>query len=169
MFRSAETLRHEAAQRSLDRVAHTWRSERATWFDGTPESIAARLASTDRVLTVARSGFSPAHLALAVEADNARKELLAAQHRLLVDFLDDGARAFKGSKREAGPVRCPECGKTLRDSIDRLNHAHGEDGEVYDGGPQYGYENREDFYNRTRNASHRTAATIPDFDDALLY
>jgi hypothetical protein len=102
MFKSSEKLRHEAAQRSLDRVASSWRQSRTTWFDGTPESIAARLAETGRVLTVARSGYSPAHLELTVEAERARRELLAAQHRLLTDFLDDGARNFKGSRRVAG-------------------------------------------------------------------
>lgn len=101
MFKSSERLRHEAAQRSLDRVASTWRSSRTTWFDGTPESIEMRLAATDRLLAVARSGFTPAHLELTVEAENARKELLAAKHQLLEDFLDDSARAFKGSKRVA--------------------------------------------------------------------
>lgn len=101
MFKSSERLRHEAAQRSLDRVASTWRSSRTTWFDGTPESIDMRLAATDRVLTVARSGFTPAHLELTVEAENARRELMAAKHQLLTDFLDDSARAFKGSKRVA--------------------------------------------------------------------
>lgn len=93
MFKSSEKLRHEAAQRSLDRVASSWRNARTTWFDGTPESIEARLAETNRVLTVARSGFTPAHLGLTIEAENARRELLAAKHRLLNDFLDDGARA----------------------------------------------------------------------------
>lgn len=100
MFKSSEKLRHEAAQRQLDRVASSWRSARTTWFDGTPEAIEARLAETNRLLTVARSGVTPAHLGLAIEAENARKELLAAKHRLLVDFLDDGARAFKHYPRD---------------------------------------------------------------------
>lgn len=102
MFKSSEKLRQESAQRSLDRVASSWRQSRTTWFDGTPQSIEARLAETGRVLTVARSGYTPAHLELTVEAENARRELLAAQHRLLTDFLDDGARNFKGSRRVAG-------------------------------------------------------------------
>lgn len=104
MFKSSERLRHEAAQRSLDRVASTWRSSRTTWFDGTPESIDMRLAATDRLLAVARSGFTPAHLELTVEAENARRELLAAKHQLLADFLDDSARAFRGSKRVASEL-----------------------------------------------------------------
>ncbi len=102
MFKSSQHLREAAAQRQLDRVASSWRQARTTWFDGTPESIEARLAETNRLLTVARSGQTPAHIGLSVEAENARKELLAAKHRLLNDFLDDGARAFKGSKRVAG-------------------------------------------------------------------
>lgn len=99
MFKSSEKLRQEAAARQLDRVASSWRQARTTWFDGTPEAIEARLAETNRILTVARSGYSPAHIGLTVEAENARKELLAAKHRLLTDFLDDGARAFQGSRR----------------------------------------------------------------------
>lgn len=101
MFKSSEKLRQEAAARQLDRVASSWRQARTTWFDGTPEAIEARLAETNRILTVARSGYSPAHIGLTVEAENARKELLAAKHRLLTDFLDDGARAFQGSQRVA--------------------------------------------------------------------
>lgn len=102
MFKSSENLRLAAEMRALQRVASPWRESRGSWFDGTPESIEARLAATDRVLSYARSGFTAAHLDLTTEADAARRELLAAKHRLLVDFLDDGARAFKGSKRVAG-------------------------------------------------------------------
>lgn len=103
MFKSSENLRLAADMRALQRVAAPWREARTTWFDGTPESIEARMASTDKVLAQARSGFTAAHLALTAEAEKARRELLAAKHRLLTDFLDDGARAFKGSKRVAGP------------------------------------------------------------------
>lgn len=99
MFRSAESLRQGADLRALRRVADPWCKARRSWFDGTPESIDARLAQTDRVLAQARAGFTAAHLALTEEADAARRELVAAKHRLLTDFLDDGARAFKGSKR----------------------------------------------------------------------
>lgn len=105
MFRSAENLRLAADMRALQRVAAPWRSARTTWFDGTPESLEARLAATERVLTYARGGMTAAHLELGREAEAARTELLAAKHRLLVDFLDDGARAFKGSKRVAGTSR----------------------------------------------------------------
>jgi hypothetical protein len=99
MFRSAENLRLAADMRALQRVAAPWRAARRTWFDGTPESIEGRLAATERVLTHARSGLTPAHMALEREASTARAELKEASHRLMVDFLDDGARAFKGSKR----------------------------------------------------------------------
>lgn len=102
MFKSSENLRLAAEMRALQRVAAPWREARTRWFDGTPESIEARLAATDRVLTQARAGFTAAHLSLTTEAETARRELLAAKHRLLTDFLDDGARAFKGSKRVAG-------------------------------------------------------------------
>lgn len=101
MFKSSQNLRLAAEMRALARVATPWREARTTWFDGTPESIEARIAATDRVLTHARSGYTAAHLALTTEAETARRELLAAKHRLLADFLDDGARAFKGSKRVA--------------------------------------------------------------------
>jgi hypothetical protein len=101
MFRSSENLRLAAEMRALQRVAAPWRAARTTWFDGTPESIAARLAATERVLTFARAGYTTAHMALEREAAAARAELKEASHRLLVDFLDDGARAFKGSKRVA--------------------------------------------------------------------
>ena len=257
MFKSSENLRLAAEMRALRRVAAPWREARTTWFDGTPESIEARLAATERVLSHARAGTTTAHLALEREASAARSELLDARHRLMVDFLDDGARAFKGSKRVAAvdpsdpesdeytsdtgwqtfdlpgdsfndkhdwlmkqlgrspeeaheardghypppsnfdkfvqsgelpsadsmrediarwtgkeggyrvadkPVRCPECGKTLRDSIDRLNHAHGPNGEVYDGGPQYGFESRDDFYNRTFGAGLHTAG---EYDEGI--
>jgi hypothetical protein len=40
-------------------------------------------------------------MALEHEASAARAELKEASHRLMVDFLDDGARAFKGSRRVA--------------------------------------------------------------------
>lgn len=102
MFKSSENLRLTAAMRALTRVASPWREARATWFDGTPESIEARLAATDRVLVHAQSGLTAAHLELTREALAARRELVEAKHRLLTDFLDDGARAFKGSKRVAG-------------------------------------------------------------------
>ena len=103
MFKSSENLRLAADMRALQRVASPWREARATWFDGTPESLEARLAATDKVLTHARSGFTAAHLELTREALAARRELIEARHHLLNDFLDDGARAFKGSKRVAGP------------------------------------------------------------------
>lgn len=105
MFRSAENLRLAADMRALQRVAAPWRAARSTWFDGTPESLEARLAATERVLTVAKAGVTPAHMALEREAAAARAELREASHRLMVDFLDDGARAFKGSKRVAGTSR----------------------------------------------------------------
>jgi hypothetical protein len=101
MFRSAENLRLAADMRALQRVAAPWREARSTWFDGTPESLEARLAATERVLTYARGGMTPAHVELEREASIARAELKEASHRLLVDFLDDSARAFKGSKRVA--------------------------------------------------------------------
>lgn len=105
MFKSSQNLRLAAEMRALERVAAPWREARTTWFDGTPESIEARLAATDRVLTFARSGYTEAHMALEREAAAARAELREASHRLMVDFLDDGARSFKGSKRVAGTSR----------------------------------------------------------------
>ena len=102
MFKSSENLRLAAEMRALERVARPWRAARRTWFDGTPESIEGRLASTERVLTFARAGTTTAHMALEREAARARAELREAGHRLMVDFLDDGARAFKGSKRVVG-------------------------------------------------------------------
>lgn len=113
MFKSAENLRLAAEMRALQRVAEPWRRSRTTWFDGTPEALEARLAATERVLTHARSGLTTAHLALAGEAGAARAELLAAKHRLLTDFLDDGARVFRGSRRVTGEdefIDCPYCG-----------------------------------------------------------
>ena len=102
MFKSSENLRLAAEMRALTRVASPWREARTTWFDGTPESIESRLAATDRVLTVARAGCTGEHMALEREAATARAELADARHRLMTDFLDDGARAFKGSRRTAG-------------------------------------------------------------------
>lgn len=103
MFKSSENLRLAAEMRALQRVAAPWRESRATWFDGTPDSIAARIAATDRVLTVARAGYTQAHIALEREAAVARAELTAAQHRLMTDFLDDGARV--AGKHDADPER----------------------------------------------------------------
>lgn len=112
MFKSADNLRLAAGMRALQRVAAPWRRSRTTWFDGTPESLEARLAATERVLVVARSGTTGEHLALAREVGAARAELLAARHRLLTDFLDDGARAFRGARRVAEDefIDCPYCG-----------------------------------------------------------
>ena len=101
MFKSAETLRLAAEMRALQRVASPWRESRTTWFDGTPESIEARLASTERVLSFARAGMTTAHMALEREAATARAELREASHRLMTDFLDDGARV--AGKHDADP------------------------------------------------------------------
>ncbi len=113
MFKPADDLRLAAQMRALQRVAAPWRQARTRWFDGSPESLEARLATTDRVLVHARSGLTAAHLELAGEAEAARLELLAGRHRLLTDFLDDGARAFRGSRRTANEdefIDCPYCG-----------------------------------------------------------
>lgn len=142
MFKSSEKLRQESAQRSLDRVASSWRQSRTTWFDGTPQSIEARLSETGRVLTVARSGYSPAHLELTVEAENARRELIAAQHHLMTDFLDDGARAFKGSRRVAGDG-------------DPMMNSHREP-SPYDG------EEREFWHNHVKDTGPGVEAACPD-------
>lgn len=93
MFRSSENLRLAADMRALQKVAGPWRESRTTWFDGSPDSVVARIAATDRVLTAARSGFTPAHLELTREAESARRELVGARDRLFTDFLDDGARS----------------------------------------------------------------------------
>ena len=116
MFRSAENLRLAADMRALERIAAPWRAARRTWFTGGPDSIEARIAATDRVLTVARSGITSAHLALTVEATNARRELTAAQDRLTVDFLDDGARtagALNWNGLEAPEGECLHCGQGI--------------------------------------------------------
>lgn len=96
MFKSAESLRLAAEMRALERVAAPWRQARTTWFDGTPDSIAARIAATDRVLTVARAGYTEAHVALEREAATARAQLVEARDRLLVDPIDDTARRTAG-------------------------------------------------------------------------
>lgn len=123
MFKSSENLRLAAEMRALQRVAAPWREARTSWWDGTPESIEARIAATDRVLAFARGGSTEAHMALEREASTARAELKEASHRLMVDFLDDDARAFKGSKRVA---------TTLQDSLQGLKS------EMEDEGPEYG-------------------------------
>jgi hypothetical protein len=123
MFKSSENLRLAAEMRALERVARPWRAARRTWFDGTPESIEGRLASTERVLTFARAGTTTAHMALEREAARARAELREAGHRLMVDFLDDGARAFKGSKRVSGE------GMSYEDTIAHIDQTLAE-GEV---------------------------------------
>jgi hypothetical protein len=160
MFKSSEKLRHEAAQRSLDRVASTWRASRTTWFDGTPQSIEARLAETNRVLAVARSGYTPAHLGLTVEAENARRELLAERHRLMEDFLDDSARAFKGSKRVAGD------GDPMLDRQNALDSARADGNyrefmhqHLNDTGPGVGDEDEEDLNEPAFRPGHE-----PDYD-----
>jgi predicted RNA-binding Zn-ribbon protein involved in translation (DUF1610 family) len=134
MFRSAENLRLAADMRALQRVAAPWRQARSTWFDGTPESIEGRLAATERVLTYARGGVTPAHMALEREASIARAELKEAAHRLMVDFLDDSARAFKGSKRVAldyghGDINepCNRCGAAPGEPCLDVNHFRPED------------------------------------------
>lgn len=167
MFKSSEKLRHEAAQRQLDRVASSWRNARTTWFDGTPEAIEARLAETNRILAVARSGYSPAHLGLTVEAENARRELLAAQHRLMTDFLDDGARAFQGSRRVAGDGICDYCGQDYRreghaeNCGEYLNDADSpllDDGSLDRSGYPDHFSDHDLIQEYIRRKSHRTAA-----------
>lgn len=116
MFKSSKNLRLAAEMRALERVARPWREARTSWFDGTPESVEARLAATDRVLTYAKAGVTPAHMTLEREAATARAELREASHRLLIDPLDDSARAFKGSKRvakERGLRECINCEGSL--------------------------------------------------------
>ena len=103
MFKSAQNLRLAAEMRALRRVANPWREARTTWFDGTPESLEARIAATERVLTFARAGATPAHMGLEREASTARAELIQARHRLMVDFLDDGARV--AGKHDADPEK----------------------------------------------------------------
>jgi len=133
MFKSSENLRLAADMRALERVARPWRGARRSWFDGTPESIEARLAATERVLTHARGGVTPAHVELEREASTARAELKEAAHRLMVDFLDDGARAFKGSRRVAGrlPPSHPDNGLS-DDPTQRHLDALGDDDPHYD-------------------------------------
>lgn len=114
MFKSSENLRLAAEMRALQRVAAPWREARTTWFDGSPDSIAARIAATDRVLTFARSGYTPAHIGLEREAAAARAELVAARDRLLTDPIDDTARRT-ASQDEM--LDCPHCG-TASDVLD---------------------------------------------------
>ena len=118
MFKSSENLRLAAEMRALERVARPWREVRVSWFDGTPESIEARLAATERVLTYARGGMTPAHMALEREAATARAELKEASHRLMVDFLDDGARSFKGSRRIVAACDCDAMNGEVCDKCD---------------------------------------------------
>ena len=184
MFKSSQHLREAAAQRQLDRVASSWRQARTTWFDGTPESIESRLSETNRLLTVARSGQTPAHIGLSVEAENARRELLAAKHRLLNDFLDDGARAFKGSKRVAGePIVDLSSNGGDTGSSASMRHRDDRENNRYTiqsipdaplDGPQRAIVNHDDTELMSADgvhhwASRRTAATVPDFDDQLLF
>lgn len=136
MFKSSENLRLAAEMRALQRVAAPWREARTTWFDGTPESIEARLAQTDRVLTHARSGFTTAHLALTREAEAARRELVEARHRLMVDFLDDSARAFKGSRRVAEDL--PAIDTSIDESLVDPSWDHVGDLTNFDGGGKSG-------------------------------
>lgn len=110
MFKSSQNLRLAAEMRALERVASPWRETRTEWFDGTPDSVQARIAATDRVLAYARSGFTPAHLELTKEAEAARRELTAALDRWMVDPIDDTVRKTairwdgkrKASRRSAG-------------------------------------------------------------------
>ena len=148
MFRSAENLRLAADMRALQRVAAPWRKARSTWFDGTPESLEARLAATERVLTHARSGVTQAHIALEREASIARAELKEASHRLMVDFLDDGARAFKGSKRVAGSRYFNDAGEPLMSG----EQARFEDALDQDSAADRAYDDHYDDYG-------------PDYDD----
>lgn len=170
MFKSSQHLREAAAQRQLDRVASSWRQARTTWFDGTPESIESRLSETNRLLTVARSGQTPAHIGLSVEAENARRELLAAKHRLLNDFLDDGARAFKGSKRVAFSDI------TMADAYDGEEGDEGWDDYVEQSSkvpPEFAWmkDNTTPGPNPYANPNHHGFGRehFPDFDDQLLF
>lgn len=168
MFKSSENLRLAAEMRALERVARPWREARRTWFDGTPESIEARLASTERVLTYAKAGYTQAHLELTREASAARAELLDAKHRLLADFLDDGARAFKGSKRvaERDENNFREDVESLKRSLrpdfseDPKNYLFGYDHLNNDGTPRTSAKDDKD---PTRDGEHDE-----DFDDEEL-
>lgn len=51
------------------------------------------------------------------------------------------------SRRSAKGASCPQCGKYLATSEDRLGHSH-EGGDVYDAAPQYGFESRGDWTGR---------------------
>lgn len=135
MFKSSENLRLAADMRALERVARPWREVRRTWFDGTPESIEARLAATERVLTHARGGLTTAHVALEREASIARAELKEAAHRLMVDPLDDSARAFRGSRRVAGDGMSYEDTMSHIDQV--LAEGQGHDLHAYPGLSKY--------------------------------
>lgn len=185
MFKSAETLRLAAEMRALERVASPWREARTSWFDGTPESIEARLASTERVLTFARAGMTHAHMALEREAAAARAELKEASHRLMVDFLDDSARAFKGSKRVAEGIANNDISFTNtmgwpsdkddnRFTLQRFRDV-GPDETAEDRrkNPSVGIFNHDSSELMTNDGAHhwasRRTATVADFDDALLF
>ena len=83
---------------------------------------------------------------------------------------DDRTPQKESRRVTAGGVECPQCGKYLATSEDRLGHSH-EGGDVYDAAPQYGYESRGDWMGRgkgglppvekRREAAVRTAA--PDY------
>ena len=181
MFKSSENLRLAAETRALQRVAAPWRQARTTWFDGSPDAIAARLAATDRVLRHARAGYTVAHVALEREAAAARTELLAAQHRLMTDFLDDGARAFKGSKRVAaswgqgedtdpygndvfpGHAECKHCGEDIRESEPDTGDWH------HDYESDHPAEPDDDDYGHLGSRRTAAAPVVADFDDQLLF
>lgn len=149
MFKSAETLRLAAEMRALQKVASPWREARTTWFDGTPESIEARLASTERVLSFARAGMTTAHMALEREAATARAELKEASHRLMIDFLDDSARV--AGKHDADP---DEPWK---------NKATGEDTptEHWENLHLSPFDDEDDYEGKHRESNRRVAADYP--------
>lgn len=64
-------------------------------------------------------------------------------------------------------VKCPQCGKYLHDEVARAGHAHGPNGEVYDAEPQYGFESRGDYQERTRRGGLMDQP-IPDEWQGLL-
>ena len=69
-----------------------------------------------------------------------------------------GTKHRRARRRTAAP-------DYLHDSEARLNHAHGPDGETYDGGPQYGFENRQDYRNRMKSSGHNIGGIPDEYND----
>lgn len=164
MFRSASQIDSERTASSLRRIKANWERTADNWFTGSVDSIDRRIALCERLIHQA----SQATARLLDRPESAHYMKLAsdlqADHEALTQMRRDLLTA--ASDREAGHgVNCPQCGKYLHDSEARLNHAHGPDGETYDGGPQYGFENRQDYRNRMKSSGHNIGGIPDEYND----